>query len=101
MALTKIDSYLVQYSANAFARRIGVKSGATYIGQLVFMPNGSALPADKLLGTQPQLYYHLEDFANCVDLLRNESPVYLLWNGPGAGNENGLRTSDEPMGEGE
>jgi hypothetical protein len=99
MPATRIDSYLVQYSSNTFYRRIGLLSGSAYIGQLVFMPDGTALAADKLSGTQPQLYYHLKDFANCIDLLRNEKPVYLLWNGPG--NENGLRTGEEPAGEGE
>lgn len=101
MALTKIDQYLVQYSSNTFSRRIGLKSGATYIGQLVFMANGSVLPADKMLGTQAQLYYHLEDYMNCIDLLRNETPVYLLWTGAGPGNENGIRTGEEAIGEGE
>ncbi len=101
MPLTLVDSYLVQYSSNSFSRRIGLKSGATYIGQLVFMPNGSALPPDKLIGTQPQLYYHLDDFQNCIDLLRHEKPVYLLYNGSGAGFENGIRTSDEVIGESE
>ncbi len=52
-----------------------------YIGQLVFHANGAALPADGLNGTQPQLNYHLDDFQNCIDLLRNEKPVYLLYNG--------------------
>ena len=97
MPLTKIDEYLVQYSANTFSRRIGLKSGPTYIGQLVFMANGSVLPADKMLGTQAQLYLHLDDYMNCLDLLRNEDPVYLLWSGPGS--ENGLRTGEEPIGE--
>jgi hypothetical protein len=78
MALTVIDSYMVQYSSNTFSRRIGLKNGANYIGQLVFMPEGTTLPADKMQGTQAQLYYHLEDFANCIDLLRNEKPVYPL-----------------------
>ena len=101
MALTVIDNYMVQYSSNAFSRRIGLRNGANYVGQLVFLPNGSTLPADKMQGTQAQLYYHLEDFSNCIDLLRNEKPVYLLWTGAGAGNENGIRTGDEMTGEGE
>ncbi len=101
MAITKIDEYEVMYSANTFPPRIWLKADGKYMGQLTFMPNGAALPADRLNGTQAQLYYHLDDFQNMIDLLRNESPLYLLYVGSGPGNENGIKTTDEPVGEGE
>ena len=44
MALTQITDYQVQYSANKFPPRIWLKNGATFIGQLIFMPDGSTLP---------------------------------------------------------
>ena len=101
MALTKIDKYEVMYSANTFFPRIWLKHGATYIGQLIFKPNGSVLPADSMSGGQAQLYYHLDDYQNAIDLLRNESPMYLLYSGSGGGFENGIKTTEELVGEGE
>lgn len=101
MAVTKIDEYEVMYSANAFVPRIWLKSGGKFIGQLIFKPNGSALPADGMSGGQVNLHYHLDDFQNAIDLLRNEKPMYLLYSGSGGGNENGIKTTPEPVGEGE
>lgn len=101
MGLTQIDSYEVMYSANAFSPRIWLKSGGRYIGQLIFKPNGAPLPADSVSGDQVNVYYHLDDFQNTVDLLRNEKPMYLLFSGPGGGNENGIKTTTEVVGEGE
>ncbi len=101
MAITKIDTYEVMYSANTFAPRIWLTSAGKFIGQLIFKPNGSALPADGMSGTQVNLYYHLDDFKNTIDLLRNEKPMYLLYSGSGGGFENGIKTTAEPVGEGE
>ena len=101
MAITKIDAYEVMYSANSFVPRIWLKSGAQYVGQLWFMPNGTALPPDNESGSQVNLYYHLEDYQNAIDLLRNESPMYLLYSGSGGGFENGIKTTQEVVGEGE
>ena len=101
MALTQITEYLVQYSANKFPPRIGLKNGAKFIGQLIFMPNGAALPPDSTSGSQANLHYHLDDFANTLELLRNEAPMYLLFVGTGGGNENGIKTTPEAVGEGE
>ena len=101
MALTKIDQYEVMYSANTFPPRIWLKGAGKYIGQLVFHPNGAVLPADSMSGTQANLNYHLDDFHNTLDLLRNETPMYLLYNGSGGGFENGIKTTQESVGEGE
>lgn len=101
MPTTQIEKYHVIYSANSFNRRIGLMAGNAYIGQLVFHPNGQALPQDGVIGTQPQLHYHLDDFQNALDLLRNEKPVHLLYSGSGGGFENALVTDPETVGEGE
>jgi hypothetical protein len=94
----KIDEYEVMYSSNKFPPRIWLKSAGKFIGQLIFQANGiAALNSDALVGTQYNLYYHLDDFQNCIDLLRNEKPMYLLWNGPTS--ENGIKTSAEIVGE--
>jgi hypothetical protein len=83
------------YSANKFSPRIWLKAADKFIGQLVFKPNGTALPAD----TKTSIYYHLDDFKNTIDILRNEKPVYLLWSGTNA--ENGIKTTPETVGEAE
>ena len=101
MALTKIDKYEVLYSANIFPPRIGLKEGDNFIGQLIFMPNGSALPQDNMANGQVNLYYHLDDFQNVIDLLRNESSIYLLFSGSGGGFENGIQTTEDAVGAGE
>ena len=101
MALTKIDTYDVLYSANTFWPRIGLKVGNKFIGQLIFRPNGSALPQDAMANGQVNLYYHLDDFQNVIDLLRNESSIYLLFSGSGGGFENGIQTTEDVVGAGE
>jgi hypothetical protein len=55
-----------------FVPRIWLKNAGKYIGQLIFKPNGSALPQDNMTSRQATLYYHLDDFENILDLLRNE-----------------------------
>jgi hypothetical protein len=101
MALTKIDEYEVMYSSNGFVPRIFLKSSNKFIGQLIFEPNGSALPPDNIVNNQFNLYYHLDDYENAVDLLRNEHPMYLLYSGSGGGFENGIKTTSEVVGAGE
>ncbi len=101
MALTKIDEYEVMYSANTFVPRIWLKGAGKFIGQLIFRPNGSVLPPDGIASGQVSLYYHLDDFENAIDLLRNEKPMYLLYSGSGGGFENGIKTTPEPVGEAE
>jgi hypothetical protein len=101
LPLTQIDTYEVMYSANTFPPRIWLKHVGKSIGQLIFHPDGSVLPADTAPGGQANLHYHLENFENVIDLLRNEKPMYLLYSGSGPGFENGIKTTQEPIGEGE
>ena len=101
MTQVRVDAYEVLYSANGFPPRIALKNAGNYIGQMIFLPNSAALPADTVVNKQAQLYYHLEDFQNVVDLLRNEKPIYMYYNGSGGGFENGIKTMIEKVGEGE
>jgi len=96
VVLTLVDAYEVMYSSNKFPPRIWLKSAGKFIGQLIFRPDGTALPADNNAGGI-NLHYHLVDFQSIIDLLRNEKPMYLLWNGPTS--ENGIKTTAEPVGE--
>jgi hypothetical protein len=98
LVLTKIDEYYVTYSSNKYPPRIWLKSAGKIIGQLIFKPDGLDLPADSN-ANMVNLYYHLADFQNAIDLLRNEKPLYLLW--VDSNSENGLRTVAEPVGESE
>jgi len=101
MTLKKIDDYEVMYSANSFVPRIWLRAAGKGIGQLLFKPNGASLPPDTNIRGSINLYYHLADFQNAIDLLRNEKPMYLLYSGSGAGFENGIKTTQEIVGEGE
>jgi hypothetical protein len=94
-----ISEYEVMYSANKFPPRIWLKNAGKFIGQLIFKADGAALPSDAMTGGQVNIYYHLADFANILDLLRNEKPMYLLW--AGATSENGIKTTAEIVGEAE
>jgi hypothetical protein len=101
MPLTRVDAYEVFYSANSFSPRIALKHAGEPIGQLVFKPNGATLPPDTNASGKVTLYYHLDAFHSVVDLLRNEKPIYLYYNGSGPGFENGIKTMLEKVGEGE
>ena len=98
--ITEIDDFQVMYSSSPFVPRIWLIAGSQYCGQLIFMPNGSVLPPDTESGGQPNLYYHEEDYANLLALLQEDSPTFLLWDGTGGGNENGILTTTEVVGEG-
>lgn len=98
MPVTAIEEYVVSYASNTFAPRIFLRSGGNYVGQLVFLQNGMAKPVDNISGGIINLFYWIDNFPHCLDILRNEAPVYLFFNGPGV--ENGIRTVQEPVGEG-
>jgi hypothetical protein len=104
-----IKSYEVYYLAK-FPPKILLK-GDKYFGQLIFQPNGTTLLPDKIEPANLSLYYHqdvlytvyyhLDDFPNVIDLLRNEKPMWLIWAGEGANSENGIKTYLEAVGSNE
>jgi hypothetical protein len=90
---TEITSYSVIYSSNRFRPRIELMNGNEYIGQLVFFPDRAPLPVDSQWSDgSVDLHYHIVDFHNVIDLLRNEKPVFLNFNGSGPGFENNIET---------
>jgi hypothetical protein len=103
MAFRKeINSYITIYSANAFNPRIWLMANDQMMGQLVFFPDGAPLPPDaQRPNGQVDLHYHRQDFQNLIDLLRNEKPIFLNFNGSGPGFENSVGTNGETVGEGE
>lgn len=68
------------------------------IAQVLAVPDGEPLPPAAQHDGRAVLYYHRSAIPQVVDLLRNESPVYLLW---GEGRNTALATGYEPVGEGE
>ena len=97
--ITKIEKYEVMYSANTFVPRIWLYgAGNKALGQLIFMQDGSSLPSDSIASGQVNLYYHLENLGTMLTLFRGEKTLYLLWAGPGPGNENGIQTTEHPLG---
>ena len=98
---TSIDRYSVEYKySNASNPTISLwKNGVNRnIASLSFRPNGSVLPQNySTLGTA-FLFFHLEDFANIIDLLRNENPVFLFLDGT---TYSIITSTSEPVGEGE
>jgi hypothetical protein len=98
----QITAYQLQFASNSFRPRIWLKDAVGFIGQCIFHPNGSTLPADNQTADgQANLNYHLEEFPMIMDILRNEKPVYMNYNGTGPGNENAIQTGLELPGEGE
>ena len=80
---------------------IGLYGDSGLIAGLYFHNDPSTLPdQDHIPDTgQPMLHYPVEDFANVIDLLRNESPVY--YRQVGGWSMASISTSMEPVGEGE
>lgn len=91
MFTADIDEYNVTYSSNTFRPRIGLKSKGNYVAQLTFHHGSDPLPEDGEKNGEYQLHYRLEDFANMINLLRNEAPAQFVFVGNGGGNENAIR----------
>lgn len=103
MAVTLIKSYKIQFSSNGFVPRIALyDKDENKIGRLVFYPDDTKLPSDR---QEPRgevtVMYKMNQYPMLVDILRNENPVYLVFNGTDQHSENGVRTDLEPIGEGE
>ena len=98
----KVHTYEVRYRSGTKSRRISlVNSEQEAFAQLIFLPDDTRLPNDAIYEGIKRLYYRISDFANCLDILRNEDRVNLYWEGPGAESDNSLGTSYEPVGDGE
>jgi hypothetical protein len=72
------------------------------IGAAYFHLSYSTMPnADTCKGTgYVSCHYHASDYPHIIDLLRNEKPVYVEFEVK-IGNIASIRTSAEPVGEGE
>ena len=70
--------------------------------QCYFRPDSESLPLTrKVRDKQYIAYYHESQYANLVDLLRNEKPLYFSFHVIGSRDYSGLSTNEEPVGEAE
>ncbi len=65
---------------------------------MFFVSDAGTLPPARAVDGKYVLYYRRSRLSDVVDLLRNEGPIYLIWDG--AANTT-LSTEYEPVGEGE
>jgi hypothetical protein len=98
-----------KYSCMMFSSRSGdadtkavimITSESQFLGYLNFMADGAILPETDKKYNLYYFYYHMSDLPVIIDLLRNESPVYIFYM---ADNKENCRisTTMEMVGEGE
>ncbi len=70
-----------------------------YLGGAFFSTSDEPLkPAEQFPSGVYGLYYHYRDLPILVDMLRNEKPLYLVFDGA---QNSRISTTAEPVGEGE
>jgi hypothetical protein len=92
----KIEDYKVTYATLSRGTRIGLTCERDFFGTLHFKPNGSTLPIETFPSRNHVcLYYHLDDFQNILDLLRNDiDSLYLFYGDEGTGYDCGISTGE-------
>jgi len=109
MAITVETKEIKSYSYLNYASRSGtndtkavvVINGETgFLGYVNFLTDGCALPKSVKQSGLYFLYYHFSDMPVIVDMLRNEKPIYLIFQ-DGSNNTCRISTSVELVGEGE
>ncbi len=61
----------------------------------------AVLPAATQSGSYYSFYYHHHQLQHLIDMLRNESPIYVYFNNDNGFNNSRISTASEPVGEGE
>lgn len=62
----------------------------------------AALPAaQEVAPNYYAFYYHHSQLQHLIDMLRNESPIFVFFNNDMGFNNSRISTTDEPVGEGE
>jgi len=89
-----------RYDENEVISAIMLSSDTSFYGYLHFLADGSELPQAKKQYGLFYMYYHQMDYLAIVDMLRNENPVYLIYNEDDHKNCR-ITTMQEPVGEGE
>ena len=73
----------------------------TWVGALWFVKESGALPTASESGGRYLLSYSYADLPVIIDMLRNETPVYLIVDPAGSALNWRISTFEEPVGEGE
>jgi hypothetical protein len=110
MAIIEVKKYDVAYYAGGknaasypYRAIIGLRNDADHlVGAAYFHRNSTTMPiADTQRATgYISCHYLAEDYPHILDILRNEKPVYVEFE-VRPGNIANIRTSAEPVGEGE
>ncbi|MBC2838463.1 hypothetical protein [Robiginitalea sp. SC105] len=105
---SEIDQYWIHFQAgHAESKKVYPEAlikcynGDDYLVQLTFYPNGKKLPENHYDKRNKLVYlrYPMSMYANILDILRNEKPIFFRYN---AEIKLGfIRTGKEPVGEGE
>jgi hypothetical protein len=110
MAIIEIKKYDVAYYAGGknaagypYRAVIGLRNESDgLIGAAYFHHNGTTMPVADTQRASGYIscHYPAEEYARVLDILRNEQPVYVEFEAH-LGNMANIRTSAEPVGEGE
>ena len=110
MAIIEIKKYDVAYYAGGknvagypYQAIIGLRNESDgLIGAAYFHHNASTMPIADTMKASGYIscHYLAEEYSRVLDILRNEKPVYVEFE-VRAGNIANIRTSAEPVGEGE
>lgn len=103
----KIDGYALRLwssrettnlSPGTAVAGIYLYEGNRYRGYVYFFPDGTDLAPPVFHSNSEQIFLHfnLSQFHATMDLLRNESPIWLYYKNP---SEGALRSGKEPVGE--
>lgn len=96
----KLYKYFVFSSRDGQAKAAILLYGDSgYIGSVCFRGDEQPLQsAEKYQDGSYVLHYRYDDLDDIVDMLRNEKPVYLIYNADG-NNFSCISTTEEPVGE--
>jgi len=107
MPIAKVEAYKASMSGNPPASaygsiRLDLQDGNH--AYLFFRSEGQTLPTNRkslLVGgtTRYTAYFPHGAFADLIDLLRNEEPIWVFWTDSGATGHLSISTSEEPPGE--
>lgn len=98
-----------KYSCMIFSSRSGdadtkavilLQAENEFLGYLYFMADGCNLPEPEKKYNLYYYYFHFQDMPSVVDMLRNESPVYIFYMESNKQNSR-ISTTMELVGEGE
>lgn len=83
MALVRkdFDSYtLFYYSSLPYPALIQCYQGTTFVGAVVFYPDGPSLPPNRNTSSGPEIHYPISRFDDVMSILRHEKPLALSLN---------------------